>query len=373
MSRRAGLIGLGAALVAAGAGTAIGLAAERWTVNHSTTPDHSGELLGSLRGPSRQVCASDGTMLYVEVDDVPDAPSGASGAPPITVVFSHGYCLNLDAWHYQRQALRGRYRLVLWDQRGHGRSQAGPVGSCTVDQCGHDLLDVLQDVVPDGPVVLVGHSMGGMTIMALAAEYPDIVRERVVGVALVATSSGGLSDVTWGLRGGLSRLAHRIAPLALSGLARAPRLVDRTLQIGSDLHQVVVQRYSYASPVPESLVRFTGEMIAGTSIEVIADYLPTFDLHDKREALSALDGIETLVLSGSDDLLTPPEHSEEIVRRLPGAEHVVVPNAGHLVMLEHPAEVTAHLVDLLALAERSVRERWAQTRPRRGRRRRGRR
>ncbi len=351
MSRRTGLIGLGAALAAAGAGTVLGLAAERWTVRRTTTGE-ADPGLGTLTGVPRDVTAADGTRLHVEVDELADAP--------FTVVFSHGYCLSRQSWHFQRQALRGRYRMVFWDQRGHGLSDAGPSGSCTVDQCGDDLRAVLEAVVPDGPVVLVGHSMGGMTIMALAVHAPRLVRERVAGVAFVSTSAGGLANVTWGLRGQLGAMAHKVVPAAVAGLARMPKVVDRSRRIGSDLQQVVVQRYSFASPVPESVVRFTAEMIASTPIEVVAEYLPTFDLHDKHDALAALDGIEALVVSGSDDLLTPPEHSEEIVRRLPGAEQLVVPDAGHLVMLEHPDVVTAALEELLRRASRSVGQRPAR-------------
>jgi pimeloyl-ACP methyl ester carboxylesterase len=343
------LLGFGAALVAAGAGTAIGLAAERWTVRR-TTAGETDPGLGSLTGDVWPVIAADGTRLHVEVDELPD---GAD--VPLTGVFSHGYCLSRQSWHFQRQALRGRYRMVFWDQRGHGLSDAGPAGSCTVDQCGRDLRTVLDAVAPTGRLALVGHSMGGMTIMALAMHAPDLVRERVAGVALVSTSAGGLANVHWGLRGQLGSVAHKVVPAAVAGLARVPALVTRSRRLGSDLQQVVVQRYSYASPVPESLVRFTAEMIAATPIAVVAEYLPTFDLHDKHEALAALDGIETLVLSGADDLLTPPEHSEEIVRRLPGAEEVLVPDAGHLVMLEHPEVVTEAIADLLDRAERALR------------------
>ena len=137
-------------------------------------------------------------------------------------------------------------------------------------------------------------------------------------------------------------------------MARTPRLVDRTRRLASDFEQAVVKRYSYASPVSASLVRFSAAMIAATPIEVVAEYLPTFDLHDKREALDAFNGIEALVLSGQEDLLTPPEHSAEIVRHLPGAEHVLVPDAGHLVMLERPDEVNLHLDALLVRAARAL-------------------
>ena len=352
-SRPSNLVGVGTGLAAAGVGAVLGLAAERWTLGRARAGGVA-EPFGSLRGKARRVIADDGTPLYVEVDEPGDFGAKDSAAPVVTVVFSHGFCLNLDAWHYQRQALRGRYRLVLWDQRGHGRSGVGPAGSCTVDQCGHDLLQVLRAVAPEGPLVLVGHSMGGMTQMAFAAEQHALVVERVVGVALVATSSGGLADVHWGLRGLLGQVAHRVAPATLAGLARTPRLVDRTRRLASDLEQAVVKRYSYASPVSASLVRFSAAMIAATPIEVVAEFLPTFDLHDKREALDAFNGIEALVLSGQDDLMTPPEHSAEIVRHLPGAEHVLVADAGHLVMLERPDEVNLHLDELLVRSARAL-------------------
>lgn len=349
--RPTSLIGVGAGLAAAGVGAALGLAAERLTLGRSRGGAVH-EALGTLRGKASRVEADDGTPLHVEVDEPVEGP--AADGEQLTVVFSHGYCLNLDSWHYQRRALRGRHRLVLWDQRGHGRSGVGPAGSCTVDQCGRDLKKVLDAVAPTGPLVLVGHSLGGMTTMALAADHPDLVHERVLGVALISTSSGGLADVHWGLVDVLGQVAHRVGPTALIGLARAPRLVDRTRRVASDLEQALVKRYSYASPVPASVVRFSAAMIAATPIEVVAEFMPTFDLHDKRKALAVLDGIEALVLSGDRDLLTPPEHSAEIVRRMPGAEHVLVPDAGHLVMLEHPDVVNRHVGDLLVRAERAL-------------------
>lgn len=349
------VVGVGAGLAAAGVGAALGLAAERWTAGR-TRPGVGVEPYGSLRGVPQRVRASDGTELYVEVDDLDLAEPLDDDAPPspVTVVFSHGFCLNQDIWHFQRQWLRGRYRMVFWDQRGHGRSGAGPDGHYTVDQCGDDLRAVIAATTPQGPLVLVGHSMGGMTVMALAAQEPDLVRERVAGVALLATSSGGLSDVHWGLTERVGRLAHRVGPVALVGLARAPRLVDRTRRIGSDLEQALVKRYSYASPVPPELVRFTAAMIAATPLGVVSALLPGFDLHDKGEALATLADVEALVLSGDADLLTPLEHSAEIARRLPQAEHVVVPQGGHMVMLEHPDVVNLHLADLLERVDRTL-------------------
>jgi pimeloyl-ACP methyl ester carboxylesterase len=361
---RVGLLSLGVGLAAAGVGAALGLAAERVTVGKPLRPDTDregrpldDEGYGTLHSPPVRIEADDGTLLHVEVDELPD---GAEA--PVTVVFSHGYALSLDSWHYQRKAMRGRYRLVFWDQRGHGRSATGPPGSATIDQVGRDLARVLQAVVPDGPVVLVGHSMGGMTVMSLAEKDPEFFTERVPGVALISTSAGGLGRVDFGMPH-IGPVVQRFAPAAVKALTRTPGgLVERGRRIGSDLEALLVRRYSYASPVPASLVRFTADMIATTRLEVISEFMPTFSTHDKLAALATLDGRELLVMVGDGDLLTPIAHSEEIVRRLPGAEHVVVKDSGHLLMLEHPRIVTMHLIDLV---ERSLRSQGASSREQR--------
>ena len=102
------------------------------------------------------------------------------------------------------------------------------------------------------------------------------------------------------------------------------------LRAGKDVEEFFVDRYSFASPVPLSIVRLTADMIFGTRIEVIAHFI--LDLRQPRQARGAgqFIGVETLVLNGMQDLLTPPEHSEEIVRLVPGAEHVLVNDAGHM-------------------------------------------
>jgi pimeloyl-ACP methyl ester carboxylesterase len=351
-----GVLALGVGLAAAGMGAVLGLAAERIAVARVIRPaeelgepgdGRGGPALGSLRGEARVVLSRE-VPLHVEVDPADE------GAPELTVVLSHGYALNLDSWHYQRLALRGRYRLVFWDQRGHGRSGTGPLGSSTIDQVGEDLGAVIDAVAPDGPLVLLGHSMGGMTVMSLAAQRPEIFADRVLAVGLLSTSAGGLGGFDLGLSG-IGRLGMKMAPVAARMLARQPNLVARGRRLGSDLEGLLVRRYSFASPVPPQLITFAARMIAQTRMEVISDFLPTFSRHDKRDALAVLHGHEVLVMVGDSDLITPAEQSADIVRLLPGAEHVVVPGSGHLLPLEHPDLVSAHLDELLIAAESILR------------------
>src|SRR5262249_40335864 len=99
--------------------------------------------------------------------------------------------------------------------------------------------------------------------------------------------------------------------------------------------------------VPPATVDFVRQMNTGTPIEVVADFFPAFDDHDKEAAVPVLRAVPTLVLVGADDKLTPAEHSRQIADALPEAELVVREDCGHMIMLESPQEVDAHLAGLL--------------------------
>jgi len=355
--RRSGLTGLGIGLAAATVAAAAGVAADRLNRARQTakaldtTDTYDEEATAEVI-----VIASDGVPLHVEIDEPEQRPTRLpKGAAVPTVVFCHGYTLSLRSWVFQRRALKAvGYRVVLWDHRGHGRSGAGSKESYDVDQLGLDLAAVIRQVAPTGPLILVGHSMGGMTLMAMAVQEPELIKERVLGVAFVATSPGGLSAVSWGLGNVLGKAVHRLGPSAVGQLAGQQGLVNSVLRAGRDVEEFLVDRYSFASPVPLSIVRLTADMIFGTRIEVISDFMETFDRHDKREALEKFIGVETLVLNGVQDLLTPPKHSEEIVRLIPGAEHVLINDAGHIIMLEHGDVVSEQLLSLIERAERAA-------------------
>jgi pimeloyl-ACP methyl ester carboxylesterase len=346
-SKRAALVA-GAAGVAV-AGAAVGLAAERYAVGRSLRGEdpEADEPLGQLRGRVVPVRTTDGVPLHVEVDEEP-------GAPAVTVVFSHGLALDAGSWHYQRRDLDDVGRLVFWDQRGHGRSGRGAPENATIDQLGRDLFAVLEAAAPTGPIVLVGHSMGGMTIMALADQHPELFGDRVIGVALVATSPGRLAEVGLGVPAAAGRALRKVAPRALAALNRRPDLVARGRSLGSDLQFVLTKHYSFETDVPPSLTRFVASMHENTPLDVIAELFPAFNAHDKLAALEVLDGVETLVLGGDGDLMTPPEHSRAIAQRLPGAELIILPEAGHMAMLEHHDVVTDALRELVERAVRSA-------------------
>ncbi|SDP35982.1 Pimeloyl-ACP methyl ester carboxylesterase [Pedococcus dokdonensis] len=356
-----GLIGLGVGLAAAGAATAAGIAAGRVSKERHARLSVLAPAGAYAHTPDRElvVVADDGVPLHVEIDE--PEPSAAAGpgepADKPTVVFSHGFCLSLESWVLQRKALvRNGYRVVTWDQRGHGRSGRGSEASCDIDQLGRDLSRVIEETTPSGQLVLIGHSMGGMTMMALAGEHPELVRDRVVATAFVATSAGGAQLVSLGFGQYFGKLVGRFGPGVLDRLSARPGLVRTALRAGRDIEEFLVERWSFASPVPPAAVRLTGDMIFGTPLDVMADFLPTFDRHDKRHALVHFHGVEVLVLNGVHDVLTPPDHSEEIVRLVPGAEHVVIEEAGHIIMLEHPEVLNEQFEALIDRGMRAAAE-----------------
>jgi len=352
-SSKRGLIGLGAALATAGVVTAAGVAVDRVRRTRGGALEPSDTY---LQRPDMElvVIADDGVPLHVEVDEpAPGDATNGPGVPTPTVVFTHGYCLTSECWVLQRRALRrAGYRVVVWDQRGHGRSGRGSRESCTIDQLGEDLFRVIEAVAPDGALALVGHSMGGMATIALGEHHADLVTGRVVAFGCVSTSAGGMPLARMGFATAAAKLLiERLGPGVFAQLAKRPELVRSVIRANTDLEEFLVERYSFASPVPRSIVRLTARMIMGTDLQVMADFAPTFDAYDKTAVLRHFVGVDTLVFNGTEDLLTPPEHSEAIVRLIPGAEHVIIRDAGHVIMLEHPDLLTEQLE---ALFERSV-------------------
>jgi pimeloyl-ACP methyl ester carboxylesterase len=320
------------------------IAAEKIAVGRiRLRPDAAaGEPFGQVRGYPVEVVADDGVVLHAEVSGPDDAP--------VTVVFCHGYCLSQDVWHYQRLALAEDTRLVLYDQRGHGRSGPSDSDRASIDQLGTDLAAVLAATAPgDGPVVLVGHSMGGMTIMALADQRPALFGGKVAGVVLISTTSHQVDATRW-LPPAMRPAARYVGPALLRGAADGWRaaLTERLRAAGGDLAFLTTRSVAFgtvdASP---ALVDFLERVIRGTPIKVIADFYIALREHDKRAALGTLGRVPVIVITGEQDLLILAAEAATLAAAIPGARLVRVPHAGHAIILESPEAVTQEIADLV--------------------------
>ncbi len=343
MSKRAGIIGAIAGAVAAGGAGAIAI--NRTIANRRRIGIE--EFLDQPADRSGRVSAEDGVTLYYEEVGPVDAP--------LTVIMVHGFCLRMGEWFFQRRDLAAKFgdqvRFVFYDQRSHGRSGTSPSEDDSIDQLGRDLRSVINSLAPAGPLALIGHSMGGMTIMALADQNPELFvgkAARVAGVALVSTSAGKLATATLGLPAMLARLRVPVLPLLLRGARRQANLVERGRAIGSDLAWMITRRVSFGSqPVDPAVLEYLTTMLTSTRIEVIADFYQPLVDHDKLKALKVLRRIPTVIICGDADVMTPIAHSRAIADALPNAELVVVPDAGHMALMEYPEVVTRALAELI--------------------------
>ena len=286
---------------------------------------------------TRIVRASDGTALAVREVGSPHAP--------LTMIFTHGFCLSMQAWAPQEQHLTrelgDEVRLVFYDHRGHGASGDADPATYTLPQLGDDLDTVLEETAATGRVVLVGHSMGGMVILAFAARHPETVR-RVAGVALIATAADQLDSC------GVGRaLKTPIVPLLHVAARTSPWLAGRVWALARNGLAPLLGVPVTTCPALQAN-QHCCRMIGDTSIATIVALLMAFRGHDQRSGLAALAHLPAAVACGEYDHITPMRHSEALAAALPHADLIRVPRAGHMLELERPGLVSSALIRLIS-------------------------
>jgi pimeloyl-ACP methyl ester carboxylesterase len=310
------------------------------------------EDFGSLRGEESTVVADDGVRLHVEIDEV--APYGgqrpAAGA---AVVFVHGFALNQDCWHFQRRAFRGKRRMIFYDQRSHGRSDVSPTEDATIEQLGKDLCRVIDEISPHSPVVVVGHSLGGMTVVSLAEDHPEYFGDRVVGVALVSTTAGKLRTHKVLSRYIPDALGRRAVERGLVLASQRERLLDLIRRRGTGFALGVIREFAFGdTDVPLSFVAFLNEMIADTPLKVLVEFIPHFETMDKFAIVKAFERVPTLIMCGTKDKLTSIGHSRKLHSMIDGSRLVELEGGGHMPLLEFRDRVNQELERLFEDADR---------------------
>ncbi|MGH3738356.1 MAG: alpha/beta fold hydrolase [Micromonosporaceae bacterium] len=302
---------------------------------------------------THRVTTDDGVTLHAEV----------TGDGPVAVVYVHGWCLSSEIFRYQRQTLADLgtpLRVISYDVRGHARSGRAPQGTTTIEHLADDLRTVLATLCGDVPVILVGHSLGGMTAMELAQRHPDLFGSRpdqpdrpdgaggrVAGVVLVNTAAGNLDTVTLGfpkpLAGAVKKqLLHELSRRHSAHLRRGDGRVRRRFTDAAIARYIL---FGHGAARPD--VRLGRKLIATTHPGVVDGFFTELMKHDRFAALAGLAGVPVRILAGGRDRLTPPVHSRRLAREMPHARLAVFPGAGHMIPLERSDELATE-VALLA-------------------------
>lgn len=319
-----------AAAASAGAAAALWFAArERDRRAVERDPEHA--LLFQPPSPrdELEIRSGDGTRLHVEL-------FGDADGPPIVLV--HGWTCGVRFWTHQIRELARHRRVIAYDLRGHGRSEAPRDRDFSVDALAADLEAVLEAVLGPGERALVaGHSLGAMTIVAWAGRSPEAVPSRAAGVALVNTGLGDLISESLIVRApsALGRARGAVGRVALGIPAPLPR--------SSPVTSRAVRYIALSSAASPAQVAFCEDLALRCPRDVRAGYgrsLSTLDLTDAVEHVT----VPTLVMAGADDRLTPPAHADRLARLLPdcaGVKHLQ--DVGHMAPVEAREPVNAAL------------------------------
>lgn len=287
---------------------------------------------------SSVVGTPDGTLLHVVASgDIADSDE--------ILVLIHGWTCNTAFWNAQFNHFGGSRPVVAYDQRGHGLSELGPVRP-TVEMLGQDLQAVLEAMIPEGKrAVLVGHSMGGMTIMSWAQQFGAGMEDKVSAIVLCATAARGVVQ------------RQHLIPDTLPVLAKPGKKVLARVFTSAPLPLPVnaltarFEHYVSLGPVARAAhVEFSDQMVSACSPKARGAWGAAMY---RLDVLSGLDKVTvpTVVVSGSADLLTPPKHATEMAKALSSRgflhSHITYDGCGHMVPFERAESFNALIDDLV--------------------------
>ncbi len=299
------------------------------------------------RGTERtEVRRPDGTALNVEF-------YGPVDAPPVVLI--HGWGADGTEWYYLKKTLARKYRLIVWDLPGLGHSTAPANRDFSLEKMARDLEAVLQ-LAGDQPAVLLGHSIGGMTILTFCKLFPEALGPRVSGLVLVHTTYTNplyTKVPTW-LMPAIQKPV--LEPLCYLTIALSPviRLLNVLSYLNGSAHWSN-HRDVFAGTETSGELEFVTRYTVKASPSVIARGTLGMFGYDATEVLATVT-VPTLVIAAEGDTTTIPEASQRIAAGVPGAEMVTLSPARHMGLIERHDEFFTALNGFCARIAQPARE-----------------
>ncbi|NJC40015.1 pimeloyl-ACP methyl ester carboxylesterase [Brevundimonas alba] len=278
------------------------------------------------RAESVAVAGADGSVLHVEVEGAMDGP---------ILVFSHGWGLSARIWAEARADLGKRFGLVFWDLPGLGRS-GRPTTGYSVEAFAEDLHAVVDSLPEHRPVILVGHSIGGMIVQTFCARHPELLNHRIAGIVLENTThTNPLTTMVF------SRVLTPLQPLIEFACKLETFVSPLTWAMNwqaylSGSSHVAARVVGFGTrPMREHLERTT-RLITKNSPAVQALGNIAMCRWSVTDRLANVD-VPALVFVGGRDLITKDHAGETIAEALPQGRLVRVEDAGHMGPVEKAA------------------------------------
>lgn len=285
---------------------------------------------------SLELRTSDGTCLRGKRNGPVDAPYSA--------VFCHGYAMDMRTWDRYLEAVPAitgdRACAIAYDHRGHGGSDPVRPGTATIEQLGDDLAELVA-ARASGRLLLVGHSVGGLALLAFAERHPATFRERVAGAMLLATPVllRSESALTWPKAAGrvVQELEHVFGSL----------LVRQVRKRIDPAKTAAMRWWLYGEHADAQDVRLTADMVNGNWPDTIATFSPTLRAKDRTAALQVASGIPLLAAVGEADRLVSVSDAQVLERHSASAELLTVPGVGHMLPLEAFAKLLPRVASMI--------------------------
>lgn len=268
--------------------------------------------------------------------------------PQATVVFIHGFTLSAESFFLQAKHLRRHWpqvRSLLMDLRGHGRTGTTPVQECSVDYAADDVIATIRHCAQDhSPIILVGHSLGGLVAFAVLRRMSEQERQRVAGMVLVSTSIDALAA-----RGLPQLLKTPVAEKVRSAMETSPEEAAQLRQEAAGILAPALAATVFRRPTNYNLIEFHAAMINETPLETFIGFLDDLQEHQEDEAAEYLQHVRGRIMVGDKDGVTPISQARRIKELWPQARLDVVHDAGHMIILEAPQAVNTALDGLLGM------------------------
>lgn len=327
------------AAVAAAAGAVAGYRLERALLgDRLDLPPRPGPDVGAIDGERIELGGPDGVRVTVERYGPADAPQ---------IVLAHGWTNTGRVWHEQITGLANRYRLITYDQPGHGRTSRPRTARYDLDLFGDTLATVIDRATEPGPLVLVGHSLGGMTVLNFCRRHGRVRHGRIVGALLLSTTSRARADdLTFGFGiHTVARIEFAIRHALRLGQSGARFLAHRVYQASTDLSFVMTRLFGLQQHADPRHVDFTEQLLLDSDFEMVTGMLAPMLTLDEDDGLLCLD-VPTVIACGTKDKLTPVELSRRMARRQPSATLLELAGIGHMAQLEAAPAINAVIEQL---------------------------
>ena len=261
--------------------------------------------------------------IMVSINDITVSYNDTGPVDSPVIVFIHGFPLNKSMWDKQTAALKDNYRVIAYDIRGHGNSDAG-IGDFRIELFVNDLIR-LMDTLKIDKAVICGLSMGGYIALAAMEEYP----ERFEALVLCDTQC----------------------------IADTPEAKEKRLKTIEHINEIGVENYAEESvknlfapgsfTTKQEEIAEVKEMIINTSKQSLFSTLMA--LAERKETCSKLQDINVpvLIMVGKGDKITPPSAARLMQRKIQNSSLHILDHAGHVANLENPYEFNYQLKNFL--------------------------